>query len=655
MNTLFGQVLLLISCATFTYGQAPFDCNGRAFRVLAAEGGTYLQEIEQNEVDQSISFVDLHFFQGHDINAIAYHPSQNVIYGVLQDPPYRLCRIDADFNLEVLQVLPLSTDLVFVSGDISPDEQNLVLFGFGNTRKENIFALVDVQSGGYDTEILPIQTSNPDEPSIYCADIAFHPTTGKLFGFDFRNNRLITLDVANRLIDNNQYATSRTVSGNMPSIFFSASGELFGIGTTNQDSSIFRSYYQFDLETGQGTLLQDLDIERNQDACSCPYRIKLLNKVRQRQNAPCTELAFEITLINRTDTEQFDLTLRDTFPDKVSIKNISPLPFDGIIDNNVASNVLSISNLHLPIGTFSFEILLDIDESTTLGNYQNQAVLSGLRLGEFELNIVLSDDPKTAVPDDMTDFSIDALETPLSGEFFGICQGGVSTLHAGIYGASSYEWSSGENTVSIDVHDAGSYHVTVTTTCDETVGTATVSIDEINLDLGTDQTIQSGETIILSPSYTSHSPIKSFAWQTDSQILDCPTCENPAAQPKSDTEIRLLVENETGCQSRDQFLLKVAEIKIYTPNVFSPDNDNWNDSFFLQGNLVYDITQFQIFDRWGSLLYQNKNLKTNQKEEGWDGTQNGQNCLPGVYIWTAVIRYKNGQQKMISGDVTLVR
>lgn len=167
-----------------------------------------------------------------------------------------------------------------------------------------------------------------------------------------------------------------------------------------------------------------------------------------------------------------------------------------------------------------------------------------------------------------------------------------------------------------------------------------------SLELGSDQTIERGETISVKPNYTSHSHIRAFSWQTtNSQALDCPTCENLIVQPMSDTEVYLMMENGSGCLSNDQLSLKVTDIEIYTPNVFSPNNDKVNDIFYLQGNLPFDITQFQFFDRWGNLLYQKKYSIVNQVADGWDGRYNGQVCSAGVYLWTAVIAYKNGQQK----------
>ena len=653
MKTLFCHIILL-SCITYSYAQVPFDCNGRSYRVLAANDGTYLQEIKQNEFNRTISFSNLHFYPDYEINAIAYHPSQNVIYGILQTPPYRLCRIDATYNLEILQTLPLSTDLVFVSGDISPDEEHLVVFGFGDTSAENIVALIDVQTEEYNTQILSLQTSNSDQPFIYCADIAFHPTTGRLFGFDFKNGRLVTLDIKNRIIDNETYPISSIVVGNVPSIFFNDDGELYGIGTNLQEETENRGYYHFDLATGQPEILQELEIEKNQDACSCPYKIKLLNEIRQRKNAPCTEMVFEITLINRTISDQTNLTLTDTFPLGVIIESVNSFPLEGTIREGIGSNVLKINDLHLPIGNFSFEIILSIDENAKLGDFENQVVLSGINVEDFELNLLLSDDPQTAIPNDATMFSIEALSSNIDNEFIGICKGNETALHSGIYGANSYIWSTGETTEDIIVDSEGQYQVTVTTECDQTIATATVTLDEISLELGRDISKGKGETIILKPTYFSHSPIITFTWEADNIIpLDCPNCKNLVIQPESDTRVNLYIENGTGCKANDQLELKVVDVNIYAANTFSPNTGGINNSFFLQGNLPYYIARFEIYDRWGNLMFLNKNIIANQPIDGWNGTHDGKRCLAGVYIWSALIRYKNGREEVIAGNVVL--
>ncbi len=646
--------IIFIACVTCSYGQEPFECNGRSYRVLSADEGTYLQSIQQDDQNETVSFQNLHFYPEIEINAIAYHPTQNVIYGILQTPPYRLCRIDATFELEILQTLPLDSELIFVSGDISPDQQHLVIFGFGDTNTENIVALIDVQNGEYDTQVLTLQTSNPNQPYIYCADIAFHPTTGKLFGFDFRNGRLVTLDIGTRSIDNDTYGLSSIVVGNVPSIFFTDKGELYGIGTNLQEETENRGYYRFDLSNGQPEILQELEIERNQDACSCPFRIKLLNKIEERKNATCTDIVFELTMINRTLSDQTNLSLTTTYPEGLTIENISPFDFDGTIVEGVGGHRLNISDIYLPIGEHSFKVSLSIDENMSLGNFENQVLLNGLQLQDSELDSLLSDDPVTAVPNDATEFSIEDLDTTLDHQFFGICNGDETRIHAGIFGANSYEWSTGETTEEIIVDTEGDYEVTITTECDETVALATVSLDEINLELGDEKSIEFGETLILEPTYTSDSPILSFNWESDNnESLICPSCKYLDIQPSSDTQVNLCMENETGCNVCDRLAIKVVGIDIYAPNIFNPSLGGINSTFFLQGNLPFSIADLIIYDRWGNRMFQKKNFEANQPEDGWDGRHKGLRCSDGVYIWTATIRYKSGVLEVIGGDVTL--
>ena len=181
-----------------------------------------------------------------------------------------------------------------------------------------------------------------------------------------------------------------------------------------------------------------------------------------------------------------------------------------------------------------------------------------------------------------------------------------------------------------------------------------MTLDEISLELGPDISLEKGETIILKPTYFSHSPIITFTWEADNAIpLDCPNCKNLVIQPESDTRVNLYIENGTGCKSNDHLDLKVVDVNIYAANTFNPNREGINNSFFLQGNLPYDIARFEIYDRWGNLIFLNKNILANQPNDGWNGTHDGKRCLAGVYIWSALIRYKNGRKEVIAGNVVL--
>ncbi|HYG20853.1 MAG TPA: gliding motility-associated C-terminal domain-containing protein, partial [Ohtaekwangia sp.] len=61
--------------------------------------------------------------------------------------------------------------------------------------------------------------------------------------------------------------------------------------------------------------------------------------------------------------------------------------------------------------------------------------------------------------------------------------------------------------------------------------------------------------------------------------------------------------------------------------------------------------QMQIFDRWGTLIFESRD-----KNQGWDGyDKNGQLLPSGVYVYKLTLRLSNDQRTTQVGDVTLIR
>lgn len=88
---------------------------------------------------------------------------------------------------------------------------------------------------------------------------------------------------------------------------------------------------------------------------------------------------------------------------------------------------------------------------------------------------------------------------------------------------------------------------------------------------------------------------------------------------------------------------------IYFPNVFSPNNDGINDLFLPNAKNVEEI-EFSVFNRWGSLVF-----KSNDINQGWDGTYRGEHSHLGVYLYYGFVKFQNGETRKFSGDITLVK
>lgn len=98
--------------------------------------------------------------------------------------------------------------------------------------------------------------------------------------------------------------------------------------------------------------------------------------------------------------------------------------------------------------------------------------------------------------------------------------------------------------------------------------------------------------------------------------------------------------------------LEPQEYVFYVANAFSPNDDGFNDTFKPIINVVdLETFEFQIFDRWGGLLYQ-----SNDPWAEWDGTASGSEVPVGVYAYRAyaVDAIKKDRYELF-GHVTIVR
>jgi len=101
-------------------------------------------------------------------------------------------------------------------------------------------------------------------------------------------------------------------------------------------------------------------------------------------------------------------------------------------------------------------------------------------------------------------------------------------------------------------------------------------------------------------------------------------------------ESKLMVTTDLGCMDTISKFIKYKEvIFLYVPNSFTPNADGRNDVFLPVSMGEIDLYSMQIFDRWGTLVFETTDI-----HEPWVGNAlNGEYYLPsGVYSY--VIEYE---------------
>ena len=178
---------------------------------------------------------------------------------------------------------------------------------------------------------------------------------------------------------------------------------------------------------------------------------------------------------------------------------------------------------------------------------------------------------------------------------------------------------------------------------------------DLTLDLGADRLLRLGDSVTLSAVGSGN--FIDYVW-TPAAGLSCTDCPDPVARPLETTLYTLTATDAEGCTATASIFVRVdQEVAFYAPNVFSPNEDGRNDRYLIfTGPGVVRLTQFMIFDRWGSQVYSAPEVVLNNPDGGWDGTgPNGQTAPTGVYAWWAELELVNGNRTVVSGDLTLLR
>jgi len=170
------------------------------------------------------------------------------------------------------------------------------------------------------------------------------------------------------------------------------------------------------------------------------------------------------------------------------------------------------------------------------------------------------------------------------------------------------------------------------------------------IDLGEDLDLLLGEEVQID--VLSNSNIASITWPEELSGFNDET--SFTFLPLRDSRLIAFAISDKDCQATDTLDISLdTDVSIYIPNIFSPNGDNNNDTYFISpfGLSLGGINFFNIYDRWGGLIWQ-----YSEESPEWDGTgRNNQDVEIGVYPYVMEGFLINGDPVMASGTIMLVR
>lgn len=179
----------------------------------------------------------------------------------------------------------------------------------------------------------------------------------------------------------------------------------------------------------------------------------------------------------------------------------------------------------------------------------------------------------------------------------------------------------------------------------------------IELELGSDVYLNFGQKHLLESTLKHAKAPLSYDWKsTELELLSCTDCPSPIFDAQRNAAYELIVTDKRGCIANDFINIYINnENAVLVPTGFTPNGDQRNDVLYVYGIDNIKINDFNVFDRWGELVYTRQDFDINDLTNGWDGTFKGQKMPPGVYTWVIKATFKNGTSQIFSGHTNLIR
>ncbi len=635
--------------------QTPFTCKGQYYLSLTGSQavGSQLYRIKIDPSGQTISLDTISKNLNLILNAMGYRITDNFIYG-LDPQKATLSRVGADgVAVDLGTPLGIPETPIYYAGDVTPDGRYLLAIGLSNAPQ---IVKIDLEDPLFTCSFVPLKNT-----TVSIVDIAFDPLTGILYGHDFRNDNIVTIDPNTGDVNSNFFKQSQVEQ--LGALFFDSFGNLYGYGSYN--SSVQDKFVKINKVTGEMSLLAVGPVSNGQDGCACPYTMELQKIVTPDTTYACTEVVYSFIVSNGSGATRTGINLVDSMPYPLVPIKIIKNPYGG--DARLVGNTLLIKNMKCPPGIDTIKVSVSVSKEV-VGEFKNQAVLSGLPIALGATS--LSDDPATFIEKDSTSLWVLPLDYSFIKEEYSICDGEELAFDATLYG-HTYKWADGD-ALPIKSLKANSENIlTITNDCESIVFNIKVNGDLTTVNIIPDViTVELGDSIFVPSTFSNYNTDVSYSWTSlPVYEIQCDTCGSTVIYPLFAGEAELTITNDQGCTDKDVVEIRVEKNRdIYAPNIFSPNRDGRNDIFYISGNgkIVAGI-RLRIYDRWGNKVCDNAlgNLRTsptqragfilNNPDHGWDGTFKDQNASEGVYAWVAELLYIDGERVVAKGDVTLVR
>lgn len=115
----------------------------------------------------------------------------------------------------------------------------------------------------------------------------------------------------------------------------------------------------------------------------------------------------------------------------------------------------------------------------------------------------------------------------------------------------------------------------------------------------------------------------------------------------------VVITDSEGCMDTSWIDVSAPECPPVVPaEVFTPNDDGYNDTWVIQNILLYPKNKVFVFDRWGQRVYHKEGYDNN---DGWDAKYIGGDMPVTSFFYIIELEFEKQDTQIIKGAVSIMR
>lgn len=212
-----------------------------------------------------------------------------------------------------------------------------------------------------------------------------------------------------------------------------------------------------------------------------------------------------------------------------------------------------------------------------------------------------------------------------------------------------------QNSLNFSNLSEGSYQVKIVDKngCETIENVNLKALKIANVEVSSEYNIELGDSVLLD--LKTDSDIAGISW-FPIEGLSCIDCVTPTSSIRNDIIYSVKVLSSDGCITERKIMINVIKDRTFViSNIHNRNSEVNNKNIrYLTTKGAESILLFEIYDRWGNMIFKDQNLAAGLHDVPFEYNFHGNYLSTGVYVYKAIVHYLDDINISYSGTLTVL-